>query len=144
MKKSTLPLLLLLYCAPGISDTCTLKGAEIARYAYKNGFSFISTATGDASCQLSSHKAGGSAASSKNGGSCIFDLFMGKELSPGWSFSDIEYSGKRFTVLNDPLEGDNNLQVKLQLRPKENSTAHFLISGISLNGDDCDEWKSAF
>lgn len=125
------------------SETCKLKGVKLSKHAHKNGFSFTSAATGEAYCQMSSHKAGGSAARGESGG-CTFKLFSGKELSSPWVFSDINYSGKKFTIIKFPKSGDNNLSLEVLLTPDNNGTAKFLVSHIEIEGGDCDKWKSAF
>jgi len=135
----------ILLCSTNVSfsEVCKIQGSKVSKYAYKNGFSFSSESTGDTSCRMSSHKAGGSAATKTNG-MCIFKLFFGKKLTPPWVFSDISYAGKKFTIVSTPNDGDSLLSVRVKLTPGTNGTATFLVSQISLKGDDCDNWKSAF
>lgn len=125
------------------AETCSLSGAQLARHAFKSGLSFTFFATEGTSCRLSSHKAGGSAASSIQSGVCTFQLFLGKSLSKGWSFSDISYAGRGFQIVKAPVKGGDSLHVELLLKPSENGTANFLITNVKIEGGDCDDWKSA-
>jgi len=141
--KVLIVLIAALFSSYSFSDTCKLKGVKVTKHAHKNGFSFSSVATGNTYCQMSSHKAGGSAASSENGG-CTFKLFSGKGLSSPWVFSGINYSGEKFTIIKSPKLGENNLSLEVLLVPEKNGTAKFLVSHIEIEGGDCDKWKSAF
>jgi hypothetical protein len=125
------------------ASECLLGGAKVAKFAYQKGFRFNSSNGSNASCRISSHKAGGSAASNK-GGTCTLDLFAYKNLSSPWVFRSFRYSGNSFKVIESPKSGEKSIQIKAELTPGKNGTATFLLSKISIEGGDCDDWKDAF
>jgi hypothetical protein len=137
--------ILLMFAQPIIvhAELCKLKGADVAEYAYQNGFVFRSQGSHNTSCTLSKHRAGGTAAS-KVGGQCTFFLFFEDKLVSPWKFSDIHFSGDRFRIVSEPDEGSDHVKTELTLLPSQSETAWFLVSHIDLEGPDCGSWKSAF
>ena len=135
--------LLLVLPSVCIAEVCEFKGFQIANYAYQKGLQFTYISTGEASCTISSHKAGASAASNGNG-QCIIDFFVGKNMSEPWEVRDISYLGKGFSIVIPPNKGDSSLYTRVKLTPDSSGTASFLITKVILKGTNCSNWQDIY
>lgn len=132
---------------PVYAEVCKLKGTDVVSFAHQRGFQFFVEQEGDAACQLSSHRAGGSGVLAPNGsGACVFHFFANGNLANGWRFADVLYSNRKgsYEVVKAPARGASDLQMTVRLQPNPSGASTFLISRINLEGDDCDNWRSAF